>query len=240
MRSQAIFEDEPAYLLHRRPYQDKAWLVYFFTSTHGCLTTLARFSSRLNDNALQAFVPILLSCGGKGELLNVRSIEARGVAALNDADAQVHGLYVNELILRLLPPRHIFSHLFQMYVHTLMQLNRPSLRDVSVRRFEMETLKALGHGLPFAEEGCDFRIDSQAWYRCDPDAMPVRAYPQRAASLRDRHYHGRTLQALRDGLADDTEEDVLHEAKRLLERAINHCLGGKRLVSRNLFGYLSS
>lgn len=238
MRSAPIFEREPAYLLHRRPYQDTAYLVYFLTLTHGWLTAVARFSSRLSDNALQAFVPVFLSCGGHGELLNVRSLEARGVAVLNQADAQVYGLYINELILRLLPARQAFSRIFEFYVETLMQLREPVRREVSVRRFEVEVLKAIGYGLPFISRRRELQIDKQSWYLCNPDSMPVCSRRPADAQLRKSYYHGRTLRALQTGLADDTEEDVLIEAKRFLEHAINRCLGSRKLRSRSLFGYL--
>lgn len=241
MPSPAVFEREPAYLLHRRPYQDKAYLVYFLTLSHGWISALARFSSRLSDNSLQAFVPVFLSCGGQGELLNVRSIEARGVAALNHPEAQVYGLYINELILRLLPPHYVISRLFNCYVKTLMQLGEPHRQELSVRRFEMEVLKTIGQGLAFLGHRYKIKIDHRSCYRCEPDAMPmpVRTAATAATSDRNKHYHGRTLLAMQEGLPDDTEAEVLLEAKRMLENAINYCLGAKRLRSRNLLGYLS-
>ena len=159
------------------------------------------------------------------------------MAALSQAQAQVYGLYVNELIVRLLPPGQASPYMFELYVETLMKLCEPTRQKNAMRRFEVGLLKTIGHGLPFIAPRNEFVVDPQSWYCCYPYAMPVPGVPP--ASEKKRHYYrGHTLRALQSGLAGDIEEDVLSEAGRLLDQALKHCLGGKRLRSRRLFDYL--
>ncbi|HYQ92513.1 MAG TPA: DNA repair protein RecO, partial [Candidatus Competibacteraceae bacterium] len=99
---------QPAFVLHRRPYRDTSLLLEAWTLEQGRLGLVARgvrtHRSRW-QGLLQPFQPLLLSGSGKGELLTLTVAEEAG-RPLSPLPARwLSGLYVNELLLRLLP-RH--------------------------------------------------------------------------------------------------------------------------------------
>lgn len=52
-----VFEAEPAFVIHKRPYRDNSSLVQFLTPAHGRITVVARLSSKLIGKTLQPFIP---------------------------------------------------------------------------------------------------------------------------------------------------------------------------------------
>src|SRR3990167_1032441 len=96
---------QPAYVLHRRAYRETSFLVELFTQEYGRLTVVARGVRKANSSTtglLQPFSPLLVSYGGKGELLTLFSVEARKTMLRLQRDALFAGLYLNELLMYLL------------------------------------------------------------------------------------------------------------------------------------------
>lgn len=71
---------------------------------------------------VRPFVPLELELRGRGELKNVGRMDSAGIAAWLHGDALFSGLYLNELLMRLLPAEAPFVALFEHYALTLQAL----------------------------------------------------------------------------------------------------------------------
>jgi DNA repair protein RecO (recombination protein O) len=111
---------QPAYILHSRPYRDSSVILEVFTPEHGRISALARGARRKSRGGsaaalLQLFTPLLLSFSGRGELKTLTAREAAGTAVSLRGDRLYSGLYVNELLVRLLHRYDPHPQLFVAY-----------------------------------------------------------------------------------------------------------------------------
>ncbi len=238
-----VFEGEPAFVIHKRPYRDDASLVQFLTPGHGRITVVARQSSKLLGKTLQPFIPARLACSGRGSLLNLRHFEPRGVGLLGDTRRRMVGMYVNELVVRLTPPASPSRRLFELYRQCLYLLAAPANRagagvERVLRHFELRLLDLVGNGLQL-EHDCDMRpVAADADYRYYPGRGPALATGADDDAARALPVcRGATLLALRDE-PRTWAPAVLPESKRLLRAVIDYHLRGRVLRARQIFDYL--
>lgn len=96
---------EPAFVLHRRPYRDSSLIVELLTRGHGRIAAVARGARRpraRHHGRLEPFRALLVSWGGRCELVTLHAAEEGGTAAPLPPTLLAHGFYLNELLLRLL------------------------------------------------------------------------------------------------------------------------------------------
>lgn len=217
-----------AFLLHRRPFQESSALIDCFTEDHGIIALVARGIKRARSRwygAMQPFLLLQIDWVGRSDLKTLTQVEAQGLQpAISGPNIRI-GLYLNELILRLLQRGDPHPSLFQIYHDTLMtmgKLSDPAAQEGLLRQFELSLLSDLGYGL-------DFNCEPDLLYCYEPDGGIVEAVdPQRSETV-----SGAALLALRDGcLATDQQRK---EAKQLMRAVLSHYLGGKPLESRKLF-----
>ncbi|MDD9806871.1 MAG: DNA repair protein RecO [Gammaproteobacteria bacterium] len=233
-----VFEAEPAFVIHKRPYRDNSSLVQFLTPSHGRITVVARLSSKLIGKTLQPFIPARLTCSGRGSLLNLRHFEPEGAGLLADTRRRMVGMYVNELVARLTPSASPSRRLFELYRECLQAL--AAAADASadeteraLRHFELRLLDLTGNGLQLEHEHDTLKpVAADEDYHYRPGDGPERA---RAAAGR-AVYRGETLIALR-GEPRQWRREILPESKRLLRAVIDHHLHGN-LQARRIFDYL--
>lgn len=151
-------ELQPAFLLHARDYRDTSLLVEFFTPVAGRFSAVAKGARRARHGIsqraiLQPLQPLWVHCVGRGELLNLRSVEARAVAIPLRGHALFSAFYLNELLCRLLHRDDAHASLFCDYENTLSALASAAPLDVTLRHFELRLLESLGYGLSLTHEG---------------------------------------------------------------------------------------
>ncbi len=224
---------QPSYVLHSRKFRDASLLVDFFTRDHGRVRAVARGALRGGPRRrppLQPFHPALVSFAGRGELRTVSGVEADGPPALLRGERLFSGLYVNELLVRLLRARQEHRALYRAYQDTLRAIERADGVEPALRGFELRLLAELGYAINLAEERDGRRpIDSRGRYRFDPQTGFARC----AAAAGDGVFQGGHLIALREFRLHD--EEAARSAKRLLRMALAAHLGGRPLASRALF-----
>ena len=243
MNSDAL---EPAYLLHSRRYRNTSALLELFTVNHGRVGAVVKgiyskgTSAQHLRSQLQLARPLLVSLSGRSDLKSLTHFEAlpgAGVEGSASATAvpSAHSLYcvmyLNELLVRLLPAHFACPALFAAYQSTLSVLTEPVAIEPALRQFELQLLETLGHAIDFENEaGSDRRVDDDARYRFVPDHGFCRLP---AASNAADEFQGVIVRAI--GAHDFADVQVIRAAKRLLRLAINHQLGGRPLRSRELF-----
>ncbi|WP_455205679.1 DNA repair protein RecO [Kaarinaea lacus] len=238
---------QPAYVLHLKPYRDTSALVEVFTPEYGRVALVAKGIKRGNSKLrglLQPFSPILASWSGKGELHNLNNAEPQGKARLFKAQVLTCGLYVNELLMRLSQRDENQVELFGAYNDTLNALQQyheieddPLLLQNLLRQFELKMLDCLGYGLVLRSEALSGRkIQPDEDYDYQLELGPVLTIAQSAEPGYGVRVRGETLLALADdkmmSLADAQQR--FREAKRLMRFVLDHYLGSKPLMSRQL------
>ncbi len=228
----------PAYILHARPYRETSLLLEAFTRDHGRIGLVARgvrgTRGQSQRAVLQPMQPLLLSWGGRGELLRLNAAEPAGSAPLLAGDSLLAGFYLNELVLRLLPRGEPQPDLFWRYAECLGALGEPDAPMAwELRRFERDLLAATGYALELeaAGEGGE-TLDPGGRYRVDPMTGPYRVRDATAESV-----SGAALLALGEDRKPDAEG--LRELRRLLREVLRHHLGGRELRSWQLLSDLA-
>lgn len=164
---------QPAWVLHRRSYGDGGFLVEMFTLDQGRLSTVLRGARRKARGGsaaglAQPFTPLLIEIGGRGDLKMLRRIEAVSAGIALPGRALFSGLYINELLMRMLPRYDPQPGLFAQYGALLPGLaDRDS--DLAIRTLELALLDELGYGLRFDRDSQGADIDQSAHYRFDPE-----------------------------------------------------------------------
>ena len=230
-------QQEPAYVLHRRPWRETSLLVDLFTLNHGRMSVIARGATGKKSPLkaqLQPFQPLLVDWGGRSDLKTLGQVEVRSAPLVNGTRALYSGLYLNELLQRILPVADPYPTLFAAYISALAELSGPHHElDVEpvLRRFERAFAAALGYEF--------------AWDTATDTGMPVlpgQVYgydpvqgivSSSAQDVRLGQLPGAALLALaRD---DQTDDAARRTAKRVMRVLMDYLLQGKPLNSRTLF-----
>jgi len=216
-----------AYVLHSRPYRENSALVDFITP-QGRLRAVLRSARGKAGSLARPFVPLDVEFRGRGELKNVGRMESAGIAAWLEGDALFSGLYLNELLIRLLPAEDPHPGVFQHYAATLAALAEGRALEPLLRSFEWRLLDDLGYGFALDADVNGDPLASDGMYRLQVDAGLERVY-----LLQPGLFQGAELLAMSE--ADWAAPGALSAAKRLMRQALAVHLGGRPLVSRELF-----
>ena len=226
--------DEPAFVLHHHVYGETSLLLEILSRQHGRLGLIAKGARRPKSVLRATLIPFQLlavNFSGRGELPTLSNAEPLAPAAPLAGEALYCGLYLNELLMRLLHRHDPHERLFQSYAKALQDLAKNTNLESALRLFEKRLLDEIGYGLVL-DHSVDngLPVQAEAHYRYLPERGPV------AAEISDDGVpvSGHCLLALAREQLDD--ESVRHEAKRLLRALLARQLGTRPVFSRRLFG----
>lgn len=222
-----------AFVLHSRPWSETSLLLDLFSEESGRVRVLAKGARSRRSNlkgTLQPFTPLLVRWGGRGDVKTLRSAEAVSLALPLSGITLYSGLYVNELVSRVLEDETRFSELFFDYLHCIQALaGTNGSPEPALRRFELALLGHLGYGVDFLHcAGSGEEVSDTMTYRYREEKGFI-------ASLvvDNRTFTGHELKALANREFPDVVS--LRAAKRFTRMALKPYLGGKPLKSRELF-----
>lgn len=222
-----LLDQQPAYVLHARPYRETSLLLECLTRDHGRLGVVARGvrreRARLQRAQLEPFQPVALDLLLRGELATLRGAEPAGPPLRLTGDAGLAGLYLNELVVRLTGRQDPQPDLFVAYARTLPRLAEPGTLAWQLRRFERDLLAAIGYALQLdAEADSGEPVAPEGWYRYQVEHGPVTT-----AAGAPRAICGADLLAL---AADECPDAAgLAALRRLMREVIQFHLGGGEL-----------
>lgn len=222
--------DDVGYVLHSRPYRETSQLLTLFGYTQGRFNAVSRASrNRRSGNSLRPFVPLRLTWRGRTDLKSLSSAEPLNGGVFLAGSALYLGLYLNELLNRLLHEYEPHSDVFDLYRRTLEQLAAGVAAEPLLRQFELGLLEALGYGLQLdIAQDTGEPLDPAACYRFSPGEGLITARPGDSQG-----FSGQALLAVAKGDWADTE--TLKAAKRLTRLMLDTHLGGRPLQSRAFF-----
>ena len=119
-------DGELGFVLHTAPYRETSLLVDLFTKQHGRLRCVAKGFRKPNKKGIsRAIFPYTehqFSWQGNGELKTLTAADALGVPVFLKQETLFTGLYINELLFRLLHAQDSHEHLYEQYRQFVAQL----------------------------------------------------------------------------------------------------------------------
>jgi len=230
---------QPAYLLHARAYRETSVLAEWFLPARGRVGAILRGARRKGGVVPAPFQPWFVQFAGQGELKQVAACEPAGPGLGLQGGALFSGLYLNELLVRLLPRELPQPELFVAYAGALGELaglagdDQAGIEPV-LRCFERQLLEAMGQAVNSTHQADTHEpLRAEGWYQYYPEHgwLPARE-GQRGAC------RGADILAVGE---DDFSTPARRRLAKLLYRlALEPLLGGRPLKSRDLFAALAS
>lgn len=224
-----IVENQTVYVLHSRPFRDSSLLVHLLSKDYGRVNVIAKGARKQSGKRqvrqpLQALLPLQADWQGRSDLKTLLRWESKSSPLMLQGDRLYSALYINELLLRLLPENDSAAELFEPYQVCLQALNTDCDLQPLLRNFELHLLTELGYGLDFetAENGA--QIDAGDYYHWQTSGLFISAGSQASA------YPGEHLQAI--ARRDFSDSAVLNSAKRLMRQVFDNLLDHKPLKTR--------
>ncbi len=201
-----------------------------FTSDHGRLTLFARGAqgpkSRLKG-ILRPFQRLLLSWSGKGDAGTLVAAEIDGSRTHLGKERLMSGFYLNELLLKLTHRWDAHPEIFYSYAACVEALCAGAGEEPALRLFEKRLLHDLGYGLQLTRTEDGLPVESDRYYR-----FALERGPQSCVAEAPGAIYGQSLADLDSEALQDPRS--LRDAKRLLRTALEACLDGRSLKSREV------
>ena len=234
-------ERQPAYVLHRRAFRETSAIVDLLTLDYGRVSGVVRGvkgGRRPRSHHIEPFAQVFASWRGRGQLVNVLRCEAATSRQLG-GDALFAGLYLNELLVRMLSHEEPVAMLFAHYGEALQALAAGGDLEPTLRIFERRLLEELGYGLAFdVDVRSGVPIDGsktygvvvgEGFYEIHNGSMHQGDGAAPALVL-----SGSQIAAMSAG--DYGDRTVRRAAKHVFRHALELRLGARRLATRSLFG----
>jgi DNA repair protein RecO (recombination protein O) len=204
-----------------------------FTEKYGRLSVVARgVRGRKKNTILQPFAELLIGVMGSSELKTLKQYEPIGDANRLTGEVLYYGMYINELLTRVLGRFDPMISLYKAYSRLLQKFSCSDTGDeVLLRRFEFHLLSDLGYGLVFDYElsSGDSVTDEKSYY-----FDPQNGFASSAGNDVEKNtFSGADLLAI--GRGDYAKDSTKSAAKLIARQALTPLLGGKPLNSRELF-----
>lgn len=225
-------ELQPAYILHTRPFSDTSLILDCLTADYGRLSLIAkgaRAAKSRQRQLCQPFGALLLSWQGKSSLKTLIAIESRQLPLGLQGEYLFSGLYLNELLTRVVPEQDSCPEIYQSYATALRQLADKAALEPVLRAFELRMLEDLGYHLDLRHDADGLALQADAVYQWWPEQGWRIASDRLAAPL----FSGAHLLALQ--AEDYRDPQTLRQAKTLTRMLFQPLLGNRPLESRKLF-----
>ncbi len=236
--------EQPAFVLHSRAYRETSALVTFFSPHYGKFNGIirgvrgGRKTASQKSALLQPFQLLTLQwrerANKASDLVSIHQFERASLYFPLAGEASICGLYLNELLYRLLFSHVAAEPLFEQYQQTLYQLLAAKTRNEqawALRLFEYHLLNELGQGVVCDEDMAQQPINPEINYYFYPESGAVSVEQDGLAT--GVLISGRSLLALAE---QRYCEASLPQLKQLLRAVLTPYLGTKPMMTRQLFG----
>lgn len=230
-------ERQPAFILHQRPFRESSVLVELLSLDFGRVGGIVRGvkSKRRRTHHIEPFAQVSTSWRGHGQLVNVSHCELVSPWPLA-GDRLFAGLYMNELLIKMLGRQEPVAALFAHYRETLRRLSAQEDLESVLRTFERHLLDELGYGLTFdidVRSGWPIRADATYQVVQGEGFSAVVENATGAQQRRPLRLTGKQIAAI--GTSDFRDGAVRRAAKHVFRGALALRLGNQRLATRDLF-----
>ena len=226
-----------AWVLHARNWRDTSLLAELLTVSHGRIAAVVK-GGRKRRIPLQPLMPLQISWTGRSNLKTILNYEEAGSVIDCQGRSLLASLYVNELLVRLLPDCDPCPGIYSIYSLLLPQLAVRNGRhwQRTLRHFEFQLFGELGYGI-------DFRYEAQGGNRIEPDRDYLLDIDDGIIASASPHYRsgagsmgvypGRMLLAIAAGRYDESPQ-IWHLSGELVSRVQQKLLNGRPLHSHRI------
>ncbi len=221
--------NDNCFLLHQRSYGETSIIADVFTQKSGKISFIAKGAKKPKSKFFGYLVPfqkLKITYSGRSELKTLTSID-RDLASNSNTFSKVSYslLYINELLMKLLPKDAKHEELFVLYDEFLKKINKNYNLEISLRHFELDLLDMLGYGFDY-----DSEIDSNEPIEAELSYVFVSERGFRKSN--SSSFKGKDILSIKKRKLEDVPLKYL---KEITTKAIGICLEGKDLASRKIF-----
>ena len=221
--------NDNCFLLHQRSYGETSIIADVFTQKSGKISFIAKGAKKPKSKFFGYLVPfqkLKITYSGRSELKTLTSID-RDLASNSNTFSKVSYslLYINELLMKLLPKDAKHDELFVLYDEFLKKINKNNNLEISLRHFELDLLDMLGYGFDY-----DSEIDSNETIEAELSYVFVSERGFRKSN--SSSFKGKDILNIKKRKLEDVPLKYL---KEITTKAIGICLEGKDLTSRKIF-----
>ena len=221
--------NDSCFLLHQRSYGETSIIADVFTQKSGKISFIAKGAKKPKSKFFGYLVPfqkLKITYSGRSELKTLTSID-RDLASNSNTFSKVSYslLYINELLMKLLPKDAKHEELFVLYDEFLKKINKNNNLEISLRHFELDLLDMLGYGFDY-----DSEIDSNDPIEAELSYVFVSERGFRKSN--NSSFMGKDILSIKKRKLEDVPLKYL---KEITTKAIGICLEGKDLTSRKIF-----
>jgi DNA repair protein RecO (recombination protein O) len=229
---------QPAYVLHARPWSETSLLVDVFTREHGRFRLLAKGARRQKTGqraVLQPFQPILISWSARRSLGTLTGVEMCAHHPRLCAEHLASAYYMSELLFKFLHAHDAHESLFEAYDQAIGRLCEKQDVEPVLRCFECSLLSEVGYGLQLEHDAGNLSpVHANARYYYYPEKGPIEVRENdNQAGLT---ISGRTLQALSSKVFDNPQ--VQKESKQLLRMLLTRQVKGRVFNTRVVYAQM--
>ena len=221
--------NDNCFLLHQRSYGETSIIADVFTQKSGKISFIAKGAKKPKSKFFGYLVPfqkLKITYSGRSELKTLTSID-RDLASNSNTFSKVSYslLYINELLMKLLPKDAKHEELFVLYDEFLKKINKNNNLEISLRHFELDLLDMLGYGFDY-----DSEIDSNEPIEAGLSYVFVSERGFRKSN--SSSFKGKDILSIKKRKLEDVPLKYL---KEITTKAIGICLEGRDLTSRKIF-----
>ena len=221
--------NDNCFILHQRSYGETSIIADVFTQKSGKMSFIAKGAKKPKSKYFGYLVPfqkLKITYSGRSELKTLTSID-RDLATNSNTFSKVSYslLYINELLMKLLPKDAKHEELFVLYDEFLKKVNKNNNLEISLRHFELDLLDMLGYGFDY-----DSEIDSNKPIETESSYVFVSERGFRKS--KSSSFKGKDILSIKKRMLEDVPLKYL---KEITTKAIGICLEGKDLASRKIF-----
>jgi DNA repair protein RecO (recombination protein O) len=221
---------EPCFLLHSRSFGDTSIIADVFTESSGKVSIVAKGAKNPRSKFFGHLLPfsaLKIMVTGKSDMKTLTQIDSNYLSqsAKGPHDLYTY-LYVNELMIRLLPKGLANLELYQLYSNFVDLARLDAIDESALRIFELDLLDILGYGINFdtdMNENSEFRDSVIYSYKPERGFYP---------SNDNLGFTADEIFLIKNREVQDIDKLKL---KQLSQVAITACLDGRELSSREFF-----
>jgi DNA repair protein RecO (recombination protein O) len=174
MASTRRVQDELGFVLHRHDWSETSLILDVFSRQYGRVVLVAKGAKRPTSQlrpVLLPLQPLLLSWSGDGDVRTLKTAQWRGGHVMPVGESLLAGIYLNELLLRLLPRDDPHPLLFDAYLQAAAALAQAAMPAPPVlRAFELMVLREAGYLPDLSQDGhAHMPLQADARYGLEPD-----------------------------------------------------------------------
>ena len=219
---------DQCFLLHQRSYGETSIIVDVFTKNSGKMSLIAKGAKKPKSKFfgyLAPFHKLNVTFSGRSELKTLTSID-RNLSDNSFSMTKISYslLYINELLIKLLPKDAKHEELFLLYENFLRDVDTNNL-ELTLRNFELDLLEMLGYGF-------DYDVDIDFNEPIDPESGYTFVSERGFRKSKNADISGKDITNIKNRKLDKVPLKYL---KEITTKAISICLDGKDLSSRKIF-----